>query len=586
MIIENVTLENILSGQRQHVIPVFQRTYSWTKKNWDELWSDIQDLVHEQDKSYQHFLGPMIIDRGDEGSYVPAKHLVIDGQQRLVTLSTILCALRDLARRKDLTQFVTTVDNLLTFTTTDDRTVRRLLPRSADRKALEKVIRNTVTSKDNKQQIVKAYRYFLRTLRRELPEEQDKAFVYLNEVFNVLIARLKFVSITLLGTDDPTKIYESMNFKGKPLLVADLIRNYVLMQLPNGKEQDEFYVDEWEPFEKLFVDNATGQADTGMLEDFHYRFLIAQRGYFAKRLVYSMYKEHLRKHFKQRQPDESTQMPLRRLVESQSHYAKYYRRIMHPDTHEDDKELAAAFKRFGFLDARTATPFLLSLYERYDNEDTARYITKSDFLAMMNSVESFVIRRSVLRLRTRGYGLDFAQAVKKSDSLEQLWIHFDEKQWPDDKNIEEALIEFPLFQREPKKARLILEELEKSFGHKERPDISNPSKIQTEHIMPRKQDIAPAWKEMLGDDADEIQAKYLHTLGNITLSGYNQELGAKSFQDKQSVYARFGSNLELNKFVLEQEQWTEAEITERAKQLTARFIEIWPRPDTPKPEQS
>ena len=94
-----------------------------------------------------------------------------------------------------------------------------------------------------------------------------------------------------------------MNFKGKPLLVADLIRNYVLM-LTNSDTQDEFFIDEWEPFESVFADNSSGQPDAEMLEDFHYRFLIAKRGYFAKRLVYAMYKKQLRKDVKQSELDD------------------------------------------------------------------------------------------------------------------------------------------------------------------------------------------------------------------------------------------------------------------------------------------
>ena len=588
MQIENVTLEKILFGQQQHVIPVFQRAYSWTMKNWSELWSDIKDLVREGDNSYHHFLGPIIIDRGDTGTYVPARLLVIDGQQRLVTLSLLQCALRDLASKHDLKQFVSNVNDLLTFTTTDERTERRLLPRSADKTALEKVIESSVSSKDNRQQIVKAYRFFARELKKGLPVEQQEIFEYLNEIYNVTIARLKFVSITLDATDDPTKIYESMNFKGKPLLVADLIRNYVLMQLTNSDTQDEFFIDEWEPFESVFADNSSGQPDAEMLEDFHYRFLIAKRGYFAKRLVYAMYKKQLRKDVKQSELDDVKLPSLKALVESQSRYAKYYRRIMHPQEYEDDKELEDAFSRFGFLDARTATPFLMSLYERYQDEQTPDHITKSEFLEMMNGVESFIIRRSIMRLRTRGYGLDFAQAISNSENLEKLCDHFDDKGWPSDSAIEATLVEFPLYLRERKKARLILEQLEISFGHKEQVDLSDPDKIQIEHILPQKRELSPEWKEMLGEDAYEIHEGFRDTLGNLTLTGYNQELGAKSFHEKKMEYARHGtgSHLELNTFVLDQNQWTEKEIKERAEELIKKIIRIWPRPDTPKRDES
>lgn len=584
-----VTLGGILSEKTQHIIPVFQRPYSWTKKNWETMWFDIQALIDEGDKSPEHFLGPMIIDQGDTGAYLPKKYLVIDGQQRLVTLSILLCALRDIARKHELEHFATSVDELMSFTTTEGKTERRVLPRETDRTAFELIVSSSSTSLYNRHLIVKAYKYFLGQVRKELRTGDRNVFDFLNEIYTVIVARMKFVSITLEDQDDPTKIYESMNFKTKLLLVADLIRNFALMHLSTSEMQDKFFHEEWEPFERLFVEKENDQLDAKELEDFYYRYLIAKREYFAKRLVYSKFKDEYEDYVRILQPDadddKAKLKALIHLVEDQTRYATYYRRIVHPEI-EPRARLKAAFERFGYLDAKTAIPFLMSVYHRYDDQQHPNHISEDEFLGIMNAVESFILRRSIRRLRTRGYGLDFAQAIGKSASVEELWQHFENRDWPDDEAIRRELIEFQLYLRERKKTRLILEELEKSFGHKERPDLSDPSKIQTEHIMPKKEDISSAWKSMLGDKADEIHSKYLHTLGNLTLSGYNQELGAKSFQEKKSVYAGLGSNLELNRFVLEQYQWTEAEIQERAQMLIERFIEIWPRPETPKEKQS
>ena len=575
------TLSEILSAHRQHIIPVFQRPYSWSQKNWKELWTDIELLLEKGNESLEHFLGPIIIDKGDTGAYVPDKYLVIDGQQRLVTLSVILCVLRAIAEKHEYQDFASSVLPYLSFKTPRGKLHHRLVPRSADQIAFQKVIKNSFESGDRTLQIVKAYRYFLKKVRDSLPTEDIVVFDYLNKLFEIIVARLKFVSITLEKTDDPTRIYESMNSKGKDLWVSDLIRNYVLMHLSNGDTQDDFFVHEWEPFEKIFADSATRQIDAAMLEDFHYRFLIAKEGYFAKRLVYSKYKDHLKHYVKNGDPKEKKLSSVKRLVAHQSTYAKYYRCIVHPQTYEYDQELKAAFTRFGFLDAKTATPFIMSLYERYDDEEAQDRITKNEFLKIMNGIESFILRRSIMRLRTRGYGLDFAQAITNSKNLIELWNHFDDKDWPEDDTVGTALIEFPLYLRERKKARLILDQLEVSFGHKEQVDLSDPDLIQIEHVLPRKDELSNEWREMLGADAKETHEKYLHTLGNLTLTGYNRELGAKSFEDKKAEYAKHGSHLELNKYVLEQDQWTEAEIKERAKLLINRFIEIWPRPDTP-----
>jgi len=527
----------------------------------------------------------MIIDHGDTGSYVPEKYLVIDGQQRLVTLSILLCTLRDIARKHEIEHFASSVDELMSFKTTEGKSERRVLPRESDRTVFELIVNSSSTSLYNTHLIVKAYKFFLGQVRKELRTGERDTFDFLNEMYNVIVARIKFVSITLEDQDDPTKIYESMNFKTKLLLVADLIRNYALMHLPASELQDEFFHKQWEPFEQLFGENENKQLNAKELEDFYYRYLIAKREYFAKRLVYSKFKDEYEDYVKDLQRntdgDKAKLEALSCLVEDQKRYATHYRRIVHPEL-EPCARLKAAFERFGYLDAKTAIPFVMSVYERYDDPQHQHHISKDEFLRIMNAVESFVLRRSIRRLRTRGYGLDFAQAIKKSTNLAQLWKHFDEKEWPTDDQIRVELVEFPLYQRERKKARLILEQLEDSFGHKEKVDIRDPDRIQIEHIMPRKEDLSPNWSEMLGNDAIEIHKTYLHTLGNLTLTGYNQELGAKSFPDKKSKYAEHGSHIELNKYILAQEQWTEAEIRQRADLLIERFIEIWPRPETPK----
>lgn len=209
-------------------------------EKWKQLWLDLQALLNEKDKTYEHFLGPMIIDHGDTGSYVPEKYLVIDGQQRLVTLSLILCVIRDVARIHQIESIASSVADHLVFRTPDGDEENRLIPRSDDRIAYERVVNSEVTRHDSGLQIVKAYRYFMREVKRDLRTSEQTVPDFLKDLYKVVIARLKFVSITLESKDDPTKIYESMNSTGQPLLVADLIRNFVMMHL-SPKTQDAFF---------------------------------------------------------------------------------------------------------------------------------------------------------------------------------------------------------------------------------------------------------------------------------------------------------------------------------------------------------
>ena len=230
------------------------------------------------------------------------------------------------------------------------------------------------------------------------------------------------------------------------------------------------------------------------------------------------------------------------------------------------------------LDVTTALPLLMDWYDRYDDESSTDPISKETFLSMIDALESFVIRRSILRERTRGYGSDFAQA-KKSRTVNDLLSYFSQRGWPSDSEVQEALVTFELYSKEKNKTRLILEELERSFGHRELVDLNDPNVISIEHIMPQADRLPDAWKNMLGENACEIHEKYRHSIGNLTLTGYNRELGKKSLYEKKQVYATkvSGSRLALNDFVLQQEQWTEYEICERARQLSKRFVEIWPR---------
>ena len=576
-----VTLSEILPGEGQYIIPVFQRYYSWEKANWETLWEDIAKVIEDGDPRYTHFIGPMIVFR-ETYPYDIARYMVVDGQQRLITLTLLLCSLRDVAKENNLPDLASAiVNNYVSFTTGKGELEYRLVPRSADRDALLSVIQGKIPPKASEDTVIQAYMFFRELVRSDLQRATLSTLEHLNALYEAITRRLRLISITLDNSDDPSKIYESMNFKFEQLLDADLIRNYVLMQL-SISDQDEFHNTRWMTFESLFARNGAGQPDTKELEDFYYRYLIAQTDYFPKRKVYYEFRRYLSK-FIAGKSGVDLKNSLAELVTSLKRYARYYRAVVHPDLAKDP-DLKLAFQRFAFLDVKTAIPFMMSLYGRYEDETQADHISKDTFIRMINAVECFTIRRSILRERTRGYGSDFAQAVKKSSSLPELWRHFDSRTWPEDDAIVETLPTFELYARESKKARLILRQLETYFGHKEPVDLSDPRRITIEHILP--QSLTAEWEAMLGEDAADLHEMYVNTIGNLTLTGYNQELGTKSFPDKKAEYAKHGSHIELNNYILKQDQWTEAEITERAKLLTERFIEIWPRPATPKQKES
>ena len=177
------------------------------------------------------------------------------------------------------------IQELLTFRSSHGDTILRLEPRFADRKPFRGVIEGSISSRDSEETIVVAYQYFRSAIEADLELYNEDVFGYLDELFTAVKKRLKLVSITLEDKDDPTKIFESMNFKNEKLLNADLIRNFAMMQLPIER-QDEFGNTQWESFEILFADEDSARPNSATLEDFYYRYLIAQTDYFAKGKVY------------------------------------------------------------------------------------------------------------------------------------------------------------------------------------------------------------------------------------------------------------------------------------------------------------
>ena len=534
--------------------------------------------MNEADKSFVHFIGPMIVNPRAMPQE-PTRFFVIDGQQRLITLSILLCALRDIAREFEFATLANLVEDLLLFKTAHDEVILRLEPRFADREPFRKVIKAEVSHQDSEEPIVQAYLYFKGEIKSDVGQYKGDEFTHLNELYGAIRKRLKLVTITLEDKDDPTKIFESMNFKQEKLLNADLIRNYVMMMLPIER-QDEFGNTLWEGFEKLFATENSNRPDSDELEDFYYRYLIARTDYFARGKVYPTF-THFASEAIVGQSYPEIRDSLERLVASLKRYARYYRSIMHPEKFEADNDLKDAFVRFRKLGVQTALPLLMDWYDRLDNESRPGRTSKEAFLRMVNAVESFVIRRFILGERTRGYGSDFANA-KKAANLYDLFKYFHQRTWPNDNAVVGALVNFPLYSSDSKRTRLILEELENSFGHKERVDVRNTSKITIEHILPQSKNLSTEWKEMLGDNANEIHEQYHDTLGNLTLSGYNRELGKKPFEEKKQEYDKLGSgsHLELNTYVLKQAKWTEHEITNRTTLLSQRVIEIWPRVET------
>jgi hypothetical protein len=372
--------------------------------------------------------------------------------------------------------------------------------------------------------------------------------------------RLPLVVITIDG-ENPYEIFESLNSTGLPLEESDLICNFMFMQIAQP-QQEEFNKKHWAPFEELFGD----------LEDDPKRMTTFYRNYLMRGGTYSKPKQTF--------VDFKEQHRLRTLtpeaqVDELKRFAKY-QLILDGLTPCKSDALRKRLADIGMLEITTAYPLLLCLMDLHESGG----LEEDELLGCLDDLASFVIRRSICAESTRNYNRWFPEAIPliKNTPREDLRKQWLRRRWPDDATFIARLEEFSLYHREQKKCRLILEALEVSLGHKEKVDLSDP-KIQIEHVMPRTiqaDKFGKVWQADLGDGWQAVHDKWLHTLGNLTLTAYNQDFGNRPYTAKRTELIQ--SKLGLNQYFARVESWNVDAICSRGQALAKKVAAIWPRP--------
>ncbi len=538
-------LHNILEGEKQYTIPVFQRYYSWNQKHWTDLWNDILSLL-EEGISKEHFIGAFVCMAGRHTPDAVPDYILIDGQQRLATITILLCVLRDLAKEKGFQDQANEIQEkyiIDKFKTGLES--YKIISRSKDRQFLMGLIDGNPP--DGESKIIEASQYFRKEIASLIGTHSE---LVIKKLFTIITKQLSLVMITLSDDENPFAIFETLNERGLRLEESDLIRNHIFMQLPLN-EQDQFDREAWTPFEAIF--EKTEQFEAIKLTDFYRDYLMRNGEYVKKNETYLKFK--------------ANNISPQDLVRNLKRYGKFYTVIHRPKT-ADDPMIVEILERIGHLDITTSYPLLLHLFDKYDGG----VLSQDDFLASLHALESFVIRRSICGESTRGYNYLFPAALRalKSDIRSSLVTFFHEKGWPNDERFKEALRRFELYAREPNKCRMILEALEKSVEHKERVDFAN---LTIEHIMP--QTLTEEWKQELGEKWEHIFETWVHTIGNLTLTGYNPEMSRKLFSEKKIQLAE--SNLQLNKYFAEIEVWDKSAIIARGEKLAEEIAKIWER---------
>jgi uncharacterized protein with ParB-like and HNH nuclease domain/predicted transport protein len=554
-------LLDFLKKSPQFVIPIYQRTYSWTERECRQLWDDIL-RTGSSDKIAAHFVGSIVyIEKGLYQVSSQSPLLVIDGQQRLTTVMLIL---EVLARRLGDTE---PVDG---FSAKKLRSYYLLNPLEGGERGFKLLL--TQTDKQSLlallQQKAQPAEPSLRiTANFALFQEQVQA---LGDDLTPLchgLAKLVIVDIALSrDQDNPQLIFESMNSTGRELSQADLIRNFILMGLEPA-QQTRLYEHYWQPMEVAFGQEAYGTHFDGFMR--HY--LTLRTGEIPNlRAVYEAFKGHARS-------PEVAAVGVDALVAEIHAYAGHYC-AMALDK-DPDKELALAFRDLRELKVDVAFPFLLELYHDY----AAGGLGKEDFARAVRLVEAYVFRRAVCAIPTNSLNKTFAtfgRALRKDRYLESIQAHFltlpSYRRFPNDEEFKRELSVRDLYNF-PRRSYW-LRRLE-NHGRKERVPVNE---YTMEHILPQNENLSAKWRAALGPEWQRVQDTWLHTLGNLTLTGYNAEYSDRPFSDKRDMPGGFReSPLRLNEGLGALETWDEAAIQARARRLAELATKVWAPPALP-----
>jgi uncharacterized protein with ParB-like and HNH nuclease domain len=561
------TLNKLLNTSRQFIVPIFQRNYSWQKSQYEQLWFDILRASKFKEKQ-NHFIGSIVyIDMGTPAGR-PQQLLLIDGQQRLTTISILLCAIKDYVQKFNLeTKLINLakIKNQFLYNSDEiDEDRYKLLLNVQDKETYIKLIDNTIfTVNKPATNIIKCYEFFYERI-----EDFIKQHGQIDEIY-AGIFKLSLVSISLdKDSDNPQMIFESMNSTGKDLSQTDLLRNYLLMDLTPEK-QTRLYKTYWKPMEELFGEDIY-KNDVNKFDYFIRDFLTlkSDTGYICK--INNVY-ENFKRYYLDNNCEKFA------VLKDLFTYAKYYACI--DLLQENDDELKLYWQEFKKLDSHVVYPFLLKLYDDY----SCQILIKEDFKKILQVVISYLWRRAICEIPTNSLSKTFAtlyQAVDKEDYVNSVIKAFvfksSYKRFPSDYEVREKLQTKDIYHFRLRK--YLLEALE-NYYHKEPIDL-NTANYTIEHIMPQNIEHNLSWQQMLGEDWQEVHSLYLHTLGNLTITGYNAEMSNKSFWEKVNGESGFKhSHLKLNESIAQCDVWNKKAIQRRTNILTDIILKIWKYPE-------
>lgn len=559
------------SQYNQYIVPIYQRTYSWGEKQCQVLWEDILKISKRKNTD-RHFIGSTVCYKTDEID-LPGqikKEIIIDGQQRITTLSLLMIAIARTYEKIGQENIATAIrKNYLINEDGKDEEKYKLLPTNQDKEtylALIDGIENEV--KEPSKPVLDAFSLFMSLLEDD-SETLKNAYVGLQ--------KLDLVYIGLSSeSDNPQLIFESMNSTGLKLTQGDLLRNYLLLDL-DFEKQGNLYKKYWRPIELDFGVEAYKEKFDYFLRD----YLTMKERRTTIRLD-SGYDEFKAYHEESKKSKEEALEELRR-------YAKYYTRIYR--CNDEDEDLNELWKELKIQRVEVANPFFIQVYNDYEKskDDNSIHLSKQDFVEIVKAVNSYVYRRYVCSIPTNSLNKTFAllgDNIEKENYKESVFASLllleDYKEFPSDEEFEKAFIEKDVYTGRLRNYTLI--KLENYIHEKDKMSFDNKD-VTIEHVLPENKNLKPYWRTILGEKWQELQKKYVHTIGNLTFSNrpYNSEMQDYSFEDKMKVEGGIKySNYRLSDDIAKSSKWDINEIVERSKRLAKDALDIWKRPELPK----
>ena len=553
--------QKLLEGTKQYRVPLYQRTYSWKPLQLQRLWDDLVKLAEDRlhRPAATHFIGSLVLAPSpDIGPTGIAEFLVVDGQQRLTALTILLAAIRDHRADTENAMHLERVNEKYLINKWEDGQPTKLLPTQADRASYLACIHRSPHA-GGADPVGTSYRFF-RAQLVDLDDPDDELDIARLE--DAVIAGLSVVSVTAQAGDNVHRIFESLNNTGLRLTQGDLIRNYLFMRLPTRGEA--VYQTLWLPLQE--------RLNSQQLELLFWLSLVQDDETAKQADTYALQQARLDR----LQTEELIEAEVQRFAE----LGELLAIILDPKL-ETDASVRRQLERLNLWGTTTVYPVLLHLMERRQRGAA----TSAEVTAAMRYLESFFVRRVVVGKATANINrilLRAVQEIRDRSPLDEAlrdYLSVGRKFFATDSEIRAAVRTVPFYwSGKSNQKHLVLRWIEESYASKEPTDATS---LTIEHVLP--QTLTDAWREVLAsdlgpeEDVESVHQGLLHTIGNLTLTGYNSELSNSDFDTKRTHLAT--SALRMNHEIAARSTWDRNAILERADALAERIVSIWPGPN-------